>query len=97
MGAPKEDYERIAPPHSFVHVEDFASPRQLAEYLLKLDKNDTLYNSYFQWKSKGEFINTRFWCRVCALLNEPKSKYYPDVDKWWRSPGICRTGRWSAE
>ena len=24
---------------------------------------------YFHWKQTGEFINTRFFCRVCALLH----------------------------
>ena len=28
--------------------------------------------SLFQWKGTGEFINTKFWCRVCALLHDPK-------------------------
>ena len=30
------------------------------------------YISLFQWKGTGEFINTKFWCRVCALLHDPK-------------------------
>ncbi len=48
MGARREDYERSAPYKSFIHVDDFESPAQLAEYLHQLDKNDTLYNEYFQ-------------------------------------------------
>ncbi|CAG5121936.1 unnamed protein product, partial [Candidula unifasciata] len=48
MGAAPEDYERAAPPHSFIHVDDFESPKDLADYLHKLDKNDDLYNKYFQ-------------------------------------------------
>lgn len=49
MGAAPEDYERAAPPHSFIHVDDFESPKELAEYLHKLDKDDELYNQYFQY------------------------------------------------
>jgi hypothetical protein len=48
MGARKEDYERSAPYKSFIHVDDFESPAELAAYLHKLDKDDALYNEYFQ-------------------------------------------------
>ena len=56
MGAKKEDYEHIAPYKSFIHVEDFEGPQQLAKYLNELDKNDKLYNEYFQWKGTGEIV-----------------------------------------
>ncbi|GIY74282.1 glycoprotein 3-alpha-L-fucosyltransferase A [Caerostris extrusa] len=60
MGARPEDYARSAPPHSYIHVEDFSGPEDLALYLRQLDANDTLYNEYFTWKNTGEFIHTRF-------------------------------------
>ena len=31
MGPPKLSYERIAPPNSFIHVQDFSSPKDLAK------------------------------------------------------------------
>ena len=40
----------IAPPHSYINVEDFTSVDQLAEYLLKVARNDTLFASYFWWR-----------------------------------------------
>ena len=72
MGARKEDYEKRSPHKSFIHVDDFAGPADLAEYLKKVDKDDDLYNSYFKWKGTGEMINTKFFCRMCALLHDPK-------------------------
>ena len=48
MGARPEDYERVAPYNSFIHVEQFKGPKELAEYLLELDKDDKKYNQYFQ-------------------------------------------------
>ncbi|KAL4232060.1 Alpha-(1 3)-fucosyltransferase 7 [Mactra antiquata] len=91
MGAAPEDYARAAPPHSFIHVDEFDSPEELAQYLHKLDKNDDLYNDYFRWKNTGTFINTYFWCRVCALLHETsrESQSYRDLEKWWRGDGVC--------
>ncbi|CAH1799548.1 unnamed protein product, partial [Owenia fusiformis] len=50
MGAPKSDYIAQAPPNSFIHVDDFKSPKALAEYITMLDKNNTAYNEYFQWR-----------------------------------------------
>lgn len=95
MGARREDYVRGAPPHSYIHVDDFASPKELAAYLNVLDKNDTLYNEYFRWKGTGEFINTYFWCRMCALLHAPLNhKSYADMHQWWAGAGTCNAGNW---
>lgn len=100
MGAPPEDYENSAPYHSYIHVDDFASPKELAEYLKILDENDDLYNSYFKWKGTGEFISpvTHFWCQVCAMLHDESSikipNWYDDINEWLRPPGICTKGSW---
>ena len=48
MGARPEDYAKVAPYNSFIHVDQFRGPRQLAEYLLELDRDDEKYNQYFQ-------------------------------------------------
>lgn len=91
MGAQKREYQRVAPKNSFIHVDDFSNAASLAKYLKFLDKNDTAYNEYFEWKHKArfEFMNTKFWCRACALLNDPIPKVYKSFDDWWRGPGVC--------
>lgn len=99
MGAPPEDYANAAPYKSYIHVDDFESPKELAEYLLMLDKNDEMYNSYFKWKGTGEFINTYFWCRVCSMLHDADtigkpSKWYEDINDWWNGQGVCTRGSW---
>uniref|UniRef100_A0A1B0G680 Fucosyltransferase n=1 Tax=Glossina morsitans morsitans TaxID=37546 RepID=A0A1B0G680_GLOMM len=83
--------------HNILHtLLWFASPKELANYLHILDKNDSLYNTYFNWKGTGEFINTYFWCRVCALLHDEDSlrnpRWYPNFSDWWNGPGICTAG-----
>ncbi|XP_043519704.1 glycoprotein 3-alpha-L-fucosyltransferase A isoform X4 [Frieseomelitta varia] len=95
MGAHPTDYARSAPYRSYIHVDEFESPKELAEYLHRLDRDDELYNSYFRWKGTGEFINTYFWCRVCAMLHDDRPpKFYKDVNEWWRGDGICTTASW---
>lgn len=95
MGAHPDDYEKVAPYKSYIHVDHYSSPKELAEYLHELDKNDTLYNSYFQWKGTGEFINTRLYCRLCAMLHSNRwTKTYDNFMDWWNKPGICISGSW---
>ncbi|CAG9813908.1 unnamed protein product [Phaedon cochleariae] len=99
MGGRPEDYQRSAPEGSYIHVDEFAGPEELAAYLHRLDKDDALYNSYFRWKGTGEFVNTYFWCRLCALLHAPAPptpRRYDDVNDWWRGPGVCTPKSWRA-
>lgn len=101
MGARPKDYEKYAPKHSYIHVEEFASPKQLAEYLHKLSQDDQLYNSYFQWRGTGhvEWTPKKYFCHLCAMLHDnstmSRSKWYANVDAWWNAPNVCTTGRWS--
>ena len=80
----------IAPPDSFIHVDEFDGPKQLAEYLAQLDKDDSKYMEYFQWRNKGSFLKTKFFCRTCAMMNfASTSKYqHPEIDwnTWWNHP-----------
>lgn len=92
MGPNRSYYESVGPSNSFIHVDDFSSPKYLAAYLHKLDKNDTLYNEYFQWKTTGTIIvDTKFYCRLCAMVHDTDRppKHYDDINKWWNGTGIC--------
>ncbi|KAJ8305784.1 hypothetical protein KUTeg_016329 [Tegillarca granosa] len=97
LGASPVDYQLIAPPGSFIHVEDFSSPKALADYLHKLDSNDELYNQYFEWKSYGTFIDAAPWCRFCAMLHETElpNTWYSDINDWWGAKTTCiGRGNW---
>ena len=90
MGARRIDYERHAPPHSFIHVDDFESVTDLAEYLNVLDKNDELYNEYFDWKLHWEPTFYHYYCRLCAMLHSDYGKrWYDNIEGWWRGDGVC--------
>ena len=43
-------------------------------------------------------INTKFFCRLCTLLHEPRSinrgHHYEDFNDWWRGKGTCINGSW---
>jgi glycoprotein 3-alpha-L-fucosyltransferase len=96
MGARPEDYAEMLPPHSYIHVDDFRSPKDLANYLRMLDANDTLYNEYFRWKHDWRVTIPHWpsvWCRLCALLHTtimsqpPFVHWYKDYPSWWN--GAC--------
>ena len=94
MGPKRSYYELVAPKNSFIHVDDFGSPKELADYLHLLDSDFRLYNEYFRWKNSGTIIqDTRFYCRLCAMLHDTKRtpKHYKDVNNWWRGPGTCES------
>ena len=46
------NYSSLAPPGSYIDATQFGA-RRLAELLVKIDRDDELYNQYFRWKSEG--------------------------------------------
>ena len=75
LGARMSDYTRIAPPNSFLHVENFTSPRELANHLNYLDKNDDAYNRYFEWKKQlTPAPNLSGMCDLCDILHRNETR-----------------------
>ena len=84
---------RLAIPGSYIDAMKFESPKKLAEYLLAVDHNDTLFNSYFDWRkywmlSDGGHPDhphrySRWLCDVCDTLH---------ADRWTfpRKPLLSR-------
>ncbi|XP_001182914.3 galactoside 3(4)-L-fucosyltransferase [Strongylocentrotus purpuratus] len=99
FGARKEDYVRTAPPHSFIHLNDFSTMEEFVEYINLLDRNETLYNKYFEWKKFGRTymgtgfrtaLNSQNLCNLTKKLVEitlyPENSWRgrtPDFGKWW--------------
>jgi hypothetical protein len=58
-----------------------------------LDKNDTAYAEYFEWKRyfRVEWDNSAF-CYLCKALNENTrpEKVYTDLEEWWVKGSHCR-------
>ena len=68
MGARPEDYDVSAPYKSYIHVDDFDGPKELADYLHKLDQNDELYNEYFKWKVCIHFKLLKYTANIYILI-----------------------------
>ncbi len=91
------DYERFAPPHSYINAIDFATPKELADYLLLLNSSDSLYARYFDWKKHYEvvFPDLDGWCDLCRMANDESlpPKVYHDIKQWWLGDGQCENDR----
>lgn len=72
-------------PKSFINIFDFDSIEQFAEYLKQVSKNETLYNSYFEYKKI--YTNRRTTCHACDTCHALHEKnrlaqVYTDIDAW---------------
>jgi hypothetical protein len=95
----------FAPPHSYINAKDFSSAKELADYLKFLDRNDDEYESYLEWKKKGDIgdnlrhlIAIRKINSICYLLQRIKGMWInpyltiwdrKDVSKKERACGLC--------
>lgn len=75
-GTTRKDYEKVAPPNSFIHLSDFKNMTSLVEYIKYLDMNDTAYNEYFEWSKQGSTT----WYNE-AQVASPESLLCPIVHK----------------
>ena len=90
-----KDVHKVAPPHSYIDVRDFKSPKHLAKYLLYLDKNDAEYMSYFKWKENyqvrlGDIYSTTVFCQLCEyLFTNSTRKVYSSFNSWFFEESQC--------
>jgi hypothetical protein len=72
FGAP--NIKEHVPPNSVIFVDDYETPQDLANYLIKLTEDKALYQSYHAWRyrpidpafeQKFEFTKTHSTCRIC--------------------------------
>lgn len=99
MGAPKRDCELLLPPHSFLHVSDFANPTSLANYIRYLHHYNDKYFEYHNWRIYYRVVNehgyfgsiSRHYCRICEALhyNHPTVKTYEDIESFWNRKQDC--------
>ncbi|XP_078356875.1 3-galactosyl-N-acetylglucosaminide 4-alpha-L-fucosyltransferase FUT3-like [Oculina patagonica] len=94
LGGARYSPEQVIP-GSFINAADFDSVKDLADYLKYLDKNDTAYNQYFQWKTKYKVVKYQFWlCHLCKALHDPTKphKIYHKMSEFWGVKGACKVG-----
>ena len=91
MGASK--YSSYLPEHSYIDIARFASIKELADYIKILDKNETLYMEYFEWKKYYKIGGYEGGdvCPLCEFMNTHwnTTKIYDRLDLFWNTERDC--------
>ncbi|KAM8828392.1 alpha-(1,3)-fucosyltransferase 7 isoform 1-T6 [Spinachia spinachia] len=87
LGPPLDDYKAVAPPNSFIHVDEFASVKDLGKYLQGLAEDKKRYDEYFTWKRHWKVKLYTDWrerlCKICSQYNSlPQQKVYSNLQAW---------------
>lgn len=104
MGGKIEGYRQLLPPNSFIHVDEFQSPKHLADYLVSLSKDHAKYLEYHAWRSQYRVLNQHgylgapvfHYCRICEALNynDPAPKQYNNMEVFWNAKTDCYRQTW---
>lgn len=89
LGPDRRTYEALAPPGSFIHVEDFQSPADLAAHLKEVAADRRAYEKYFQWHQTHRIKTYTDWrerlCQICVQYPSLAAhKVYHDLQSWTR-------------
>lgn len=87
LGPARDNYEEFIPRDAFIHVDDFKTPKELAEHLKLVDQNQEMYEQYFAWR-KLYFAELGYpeehACRTCEYIRMNKNfRVFKDVNKWY--------------
>nr|XP_020461683.1 alpha-(1,3)-fucosyltransferase 7-like [Monopterus albus] len=98
LGPPISDYKDVAPPNSFIHVDEFASVHVLGKFLQKLAEDKETYNEYFSWKQQWKVKMFSDWrenlCKICVQYNSlPQHKVYSDLEAWDKNNNTTFIGK----
>lgn len=90
LGAPKEDCDILLPPSSFLHVDNYQDPKDLAEDMQRIAMNEESLLKFHEWRRHYELLNEHGFfktksfhiCRLCEALNfnDPSPKVYSEND-----------------
>merc|ERR1711976_231561 len=90
------DYSKYVPKETFIDVRDFYSPKDLADYLLRLDNNNDEYNAILHKKKQYDinFDNEeKHICDICKAVYKSRHKVdiLPDAEEFYSPPKNCHT------
>ncbi|TKR58573.1 hypothetical protein L596_030001 [Steinernema carpocapsae] len=77
--------QNVAPSESFIAVDDFPTPKDLAEYLIHVAAHKQLYALYLRWMESYEVEKSNWGaCDLCKAAHE-KPKSVKHAENWWNS------------
>jgi glycoprotein 3-alpha-L-fucosyltransferase len=95
LGPKRRDYERVAPPNSFIYAKDYSDPQALAKHLHDVATNPHKYEKYHKWRINyetrhlGQHVEPVHFCELCYKLNTNRDRiwysnlreYFSEVDQ----------------
>lgn len=85
LGPTPVDYRAVAPPNSFIHVDDFSSVKELVTYMQELAADRKRYEEFFRWRRDWKVKLYVDWReRLCKMCTQclPQWKVYSDLHSW---------------
>uniref|UniRef100_A0A672IGF9 Fucosyltransferase n=1 Tax=Salarias fasciatus TaxID=181472 RepID=A0A672IGF9_SALFA len=85
------NYERFLPPEAFIHVDDFPTVQELAQYLLKVKDSPSLIQMHLSWRRDYSVYIPSMWdehfCTACraAQKNHGRINVVNNLSKWFYS------------
>jgi len=82
-GPDEGDYSKVAPPNSYIHINEFnKNMNTLANYLKKIHLNLNLYSKYHRWRKDYQVIidgKALERIRMCELCERLSKLHYDDI------------------
>ncbi|CAF0850968.1 unnamed protein product [Adineta ricciae] len=87
-------YDHYMPSTGYIDVRNFSSARELAKYIDYLDKNNTAYLEYFQWRQYALHVKIpKYMCELCLKLflddRDHKQQLLERIGEYWNSKSQC--------
>jgi glycoprotein 3-alpha-L-fucosyltransferase len=89
LGPKRQEYERVAPPNSFIYATDYSNPQTLAKHLNDVATNRNEYEKYHKWRIDyetlylGHDVEPFRFCELCYKLNTNRDRiWYTDLHKY---------------
>ncbi|XP_060085760.1 alpha-(1,3)-fucosyltransferase C-like [Ylistrum balloti] len=88
-------YSSFLPKGTYIDTNDFTTVKDLADYIIELDRHRDMYRAILQRKNQYTVLPKtstyqRAICRLCEKLNTEKhaNGTYPDIAAWiWKNGG----------
>ncbi|KAL6116056.1 fut4 [Pungitius sinensis] len=91
LGPSRQNYERFLPPEAFIHVDDFATVRELARYLLMLRRDPARLRTHLDWREAYSVYQPSFWsdhyCAACRAVRRTRggTDVVNDLTGWFHN------------
>ena len=89
-GPNRKDFQRVAPPHSFIHIDDYESDEELVHALTLISTTKEHFKTYHSWRRyydvyyQAKDVEPYRFCELCYRLNTNQHRiWYENLNDWF--------------